>query len=77
MIEGKGGRCEDGVAVSVKERGYSEEVVFEDVVRAKVVCGGNWGEGDSATGGGRNKAASGLGEGDGRHIMRGYRGGIR
>ena len=34
VIEGKGGRCEDGVAVSVKEGGDSEEVMMEDVVRA-------------------------------------------
>ena len=31
MEEGKRGRCEDGVAVSAKEGGNSEEVVFEDV----------------------------------------------
>ena len=71
MIEGKGGRCEDGVAVSVKEGGDSEEVVFEDVVRAKVACSGDRGKGDSATGGGRCRTTSGLGEGDGGHIMRG------
>ena len=36
MKEGKRGRCEDGVAVSAKEGGNSEEVVFEDVVGAHV-----------------------------------------
>ena len=76
MIEGKGGRCEDGVAVSVKERGDSEEVVFEDVVRAKAARGGNRGKGDSATGGGRYKTASGLGEGDGGAHHEENRGGI-
>ena len=71
MEEGKRGRCEDGVAVSAKEGGNSEEIVFEDVVGACVVCGGDRGEGNSATGGGGYGAAAGLGEGDGRHIMGG------
>ena len=71
MEEGKRGGCEDGVAVSAKEGGNSEEVVFEDVVGAEVVCGRYWMEGDGAAGGSGYGVAAGLGEGDGRHIMGG------
>ena len=58
MEEGERGRCEDGVAVNAKEGGNSEEVVFEDVVGAEVVRGGDRGEGDSATGGGGHRVGS-------------------